>query len=96
LGDKTHLFFRYKLAGGDSMRLILVDRTAKDTHIIDLNRMKTDKWAEVTADFTGDSKRANGAAKPKGGDRVDEIQFLLPKGAELLLDDVLLYEPDEH
>ena len=27
------------------------------------------------------------------GDRVDEVHILLPKGAELLLDDLLLYEP---
>jgi hypothetical protein len=30
---------------------------------------------------------------PYGGDRVDEIQFLLPTGAELIVDDVLLFEP---
>jgi hypothetical protein len=29
----------------------------------------------------------------KPGDKAAEIRFLLPKGAELLLDDVLLYEP---
>jgi hypothetical protein len=26
---------------------------------------------------------------------VDEIHYLLPRGAELLVDDVLLYEPGE-
>jgi hypothetical protein len=39
-------------------------------------------------DFTG-----SGPSKPKKGDKVDEIHFLLPKGGELLLDDLLLYEP---
>jgi hypothetical protein len=84
LGEKTQLFFRYKLSGAESMQVVLVNRTAKDKHVVDLKKLTTGKWAEATAEFPAEAKR---------GDRVDEIQFLLPKGAELLLDDVLLYEP---
>ena len=68
------------------MRVCLRNPNRKDMHTVELNNLKNGDWAEAMADFTADPK-------PRHGDRVDEIQFLLPKGAELLVDDVLLYEP---
>jgi inosine-uridine nucleoside N-ribohydrolase len=94
LGAATQLFFRYHLTGATTMRALLVNRTAKTTHLVELKGLKTAQWSDTTADFTADSKRGDGRpGKPRAGDRVDEIHFLLPKGAELLIDDVLLYEP---
>ncbi|HKI31734.1 MAG TPA: hypothetical protein VKA46_07690 [Gemmataceae bacterium] len=84
-GETTQLFFRYRLTGAETMRVGLVNRTAKKTHTVELTKLTTGEWAEATTDFT--------EGKPRAGDRVDEIHFLLPKGAELLVDDVLLYEP---
>jgi inosine-uridine nucleoside N-ribohydrolase len=96
LGDATQLFFRYKLEGADSMKVLLVNRTQQDTHVVELKSLKKGEWAPATVDFSTDSKRGAGSAgKPKAGDKVDEIHFLLPKGAELLIDDVLLYEPGD-
>lgn len=88
LGDATHLRFRYHLTGADAMVVVLVNRTRKANHGVELENLKQGEWAETTLDFDRDSRR-----QPKKGDRVDEVRFLLPKGAELLLDDVLLYEP---
>jgi inosine-uridine nucleoside N-ribohydrolase len=85
VGEKTQLTFRYRLTGTDQMTVGLVNRTAKETHKVELKSLKEGEWAETTVDVPG----------PKRGDKVDEIQFLLPKGAELLIDDVLLYEPGE-
>jgi inosine-uridine nucleoside N-ribohydrolase len=82
--DKTELFFRYRLTGAETMRVRLSSRTTRKTHTIELSQLKTGQWAEATGDFTAGFRR---------GDRVDEIQFLLPRGAVLLVDDVLLYEP---
>src|SRR5262249_35717288 len=82
LGDATQLFFRYRLTGTESLRVRLVNRATNKTYMAELKDLKTGAWAETTADFTA-----------KSGERVDEIHFLLPKGAELLIDDVLLYEP---
>jgi inosine-uridine nucleoside N-ribohydrolase len=86
LGEATQLCFRYKLTGADAMSVRLVNRTARDTHTVELKKLTKGEWAEATVDFTGDGK-------PRRGDHVDEIHFLLPRGAELLIDDVLLYEP---
>jgi len=88
LGESTHLFFRYQLTGADSMRVGLVNRTAKETQIVELKDLKKDGWADAIVDFTTAKPK-----KPNANDKVDEIHFLLPKGAELLIDDLLLYEP---
>jgi inosine-uridine nucleoside N-ribohydrolase len=89
LGEVTELFFRYHLSGADAMRVALVNKSQKATHIVELKSLPKEKWAETTVNFTADSK----PGKPKKGDTADEVHFLLPKGAELLLDDLLLYEP---
>jgi inosine-uridine nucleoside N-ribohydrolase len=88
LGEATHLRFRYHLTGSDGIRVVLVNRTRKEDHIVELKDLKKGMWAETTADFM-ESK----GPRPRKGDRVDEIHFLVPRGAELLVDDVLLYEP---
>jgi hypothetical protein len=94
LGAVTHLRFRYHLRGADRMQVVLVNRTAQNTHRIDLTGLPAKEWAETTLDFTAGSRRGDGSAgKPGKGDRVDRIHFLVPPDAELLVDDVLLYEP---
>lgn len=84
LGDVTHLRFRYHLTGGETMRVRLVNSTTKADRTVELKGLMQGKWAEVTADL--------GATK---GQSADEVHFLPPKGAELLVDDVLLFEPGE-
>jgi inosine-uridine nucleoside N-ribohydrolase len=87
LGETTHLVFRYRLESADAMKVVLVNRTQKAEHAIELKALKKGDWAQAFVDFTASP------VKPHKGDKVDEIQFLLPKGAELLIDDLLLYEP---
>jgi hypothetical protein len=66
------------------MEVALADR-GRETRTASLRALKEGVWAEATADF--------GKARP--GEGVEEVRFRLPKGAELLVDDVLLYEPGE-
>ncbi|HWG47120.1 MAG TPA: nucleoside hydrolase [Gemmataceae bacterium] len=84
LGEKTHLRFRYHLSGAESMQVALVNHKTKARHALDLKTLRKGEWMETTLDYSKQSRK---------GERVDEIQFLLPKGAELLVDDLLLYEP---
>jgi hypothetical protein len=88
VGAGVELFFRYRLTGADTLRVRLVNAAKKETHTRTLKGLKTGAWAEATADFMGDG---DGPGWRSG--KLDEIHFLLPKGAELLIDDVLLYEP---
>jgi inosine-uridine nucleoside N-ribohydrolase len=92
MGATTHLRFRYYLTGAESMRVALMNRTTGAAHVVELKPIEKERWAETTLDFTPARPRAGGNG-PRKGDRVDEIRFLLPRGAELLIDDVLLYEP---
>jgi len=95
LGETTHLTFRYRLSGVDSLQVHLVNRTIKEPHFLDLKQLKKDEWAEATVDCTTAARRSDGGnARPRLGDRVDEIWFLLPEGGRLLLEDLLLYEPE--
>ncbi|HMF16215.1 MAG TPA: nucleoside hydrolase [Gemmataceae bacterium] len=87
LGEKTHLFFRYRLSGANAMQIALVKSKINVSHAVSMKGLTTEKWAEAVVDFTTASR------PPRSGDSVDEIHFLLPAGAELLIDDLLLYEP---
>jgi inosine-uridine nucleoside N-ribohydrolase len=88
LGTRTELFFRYHLRGATTMRIVLNNRTARNVSSVALKDLQTDRWSEATVDFS----TAEGA-KPSAGDKADRLDFLLPKGVELLIDDVLLFEP---
>jgi hypothetical protein len=85
LGETTRLTFRYRLTGADGMRVLLVHAAARESRAVELKALKSGEWAEASADF---GKSAKGA-------RANEVHFLLPEGAELLVDDVLLYEPGD-
>jgi hypothetical protein len=85
-GEQTHLAFRYHLTGAKDVRVALVHTASKESHAVTLTGLQQGAWAEATVDF-------GKAAGPRPGDRVDEIHFLLPAGAELLVDDLLLYAP---
>jgi hypothetical protein len=65
------------------MKVALVNKGAGWSRTVELKDLATEKWSEATAHF----------ARQKEGESADEIHFLLPKGAELLLDDLLLHEP---
>jgi inosine-uridine nucleoside N-ribohydrolase len=90
LGKRTELFFRYHLSGPTGLRVLLMDR-GKQTHAAELKELKTGRWAEATLSFP----RSGDAGKGSVTGRADEIRVLLPKGAELQIDDVLLYEPGD-
>ncbi|HYT93753.1 MAG TPA: nucleoside hydrolase [Gemmataceae bacterium] len=81
LSRTTEVFFRYHLTGASSMQVLLVKGGWMRS--MELKGLQQGKWAEATARFD----------LPDESYRAAEIHFLLPKGAELLLDDLLLYEP---
>jgi inosine-uridine nucleoside N-ribohydrolase len=96
LGARAQVFFRYHLRGGKTMTVTLLNfkedplesrRVAFEGSPVVLKNLKTDAWAEATVEF-GDAK-----GKRPGHARV--LWFVLPKDAELLIDDVLLYEPGD-
>jgi inosine-uridine nucleoside N-ribohydrolase len=83
LSKGTHLRFRYHLSGVREVDVLLVRSNSKQG--VTVKGLAQGKWAEVTVDLSAAGRKV---ASP------DEIWFRLPRAdAELLVDDVLLYEP---
>src|SRR5262249_12309636 len=78
-GAATRLRFGYRVRGADAVRVELANVTARRVH--GLSWKPAGPSGEATLEFTGG---------PAAGDRVDELRFLLPRGGELVLSDVLL------
>jgi purine nucleosidase len=82
LGETTHLAFRYRLAGADKLRARLVNSSSGESLAADVAGLKNGAWTQAVVEFATDKLAL-----------IDEIQLLLPKNAEILVDDVLLFEP---
>jgi inosine-uridine nucleoside N-ribohydrolase len=89
LGSATQLSFRYRVTGADSLRVTLSDSASKRSVTAEASRLKPDEWAQTVVDFPTTKAKSEEPSL----EQADEILFRLPKGATLLLDDVLLYEP---
>lgn len=87
-GAKTQLFVRYRLTGGDSMRVALVHGKTKKAFAVRAKSLTSDRWSELALDFSGEAEPSSVGKL----ERVDSIQFL-PGDAELIIDDLVLYEP---
>jgi hypothetical protein len=85
LRDETALRFRYRLTGGDRIRVELAG-AAGFSLTQDLTALKADEWGEAEAVFRRDPSK-------NSGNSAEEIRFHIVPGAELLVDDVLLFEP---
>ena len=85
LSQTLELSLRYRLKGADSLRIELADSKSGSIRSARLTKLNRDQWAAATARFTGIPSAVE----------ADEIRFLLPKGAEILVDDLLLCEPGE-
>ena len=95
LGKNPHLQFRYYLTGAESATLSLFAYNNDSTlqiSILRLKNLKQGEWAELNLDLAKLDRDKDGKffASPK---RADQFEFELKDGAELLVDDVLLYEP---
>ena len=79
---ETHLFFRYKLDGAESIQVSIESADRKS--LASLTDLKKGEWAQKILEFTF------GALPPRD---LRQIMFVLPAGATLRIDDLLLYEP---
>lgn len=98
MGANTRLNFRYKLIGTDTIRFQLYSLTNGYHRYLSVSGLKQGEWAEGCVDMTH-MRRPDGTGGPLSADeRIDDIQFYIDPRADLLIDDVILYEaaaPDE-
>ncbi len=87
LAARTRLRFDYRLRGADAVTLEL-RHTRTDLRLSrELKDLETSRWAEASVDFVLETPASEDVF-------ADEIRFLLPPGGELLIDNLLLYEPE--
>ncbi|MCI0699642.1 MAG: nucleoside hydrolase [Planctomycetia bacterium] len=92
MGPNTRLKFRYKLTGTDTIRVQLYSLTKGYHRYLSVSGLEQGKWAEGCVDMT-QMRRPDGTGGALSADeRIDDIQFYIDPRAELLIDDIILYD----
>jgi inosine-uridine nucleoside N-ribohydrolase len=92
MGTNTRLRFSYKLSGTDTIRVQLYSLTNGYHRYLSVSGLEQGKWLDGCVDMT-QLRRPDGTGGPLAADeRIDDIQFYIDPRAELLIDDVILYE----
>jgi inosine-uridine nucleoside N-ribohydrolase len=92
MGANTRLRFRYKLTGTDTIRVQLYSLTNGYHRYLSVSGLEQGKWLDGCVDMT-QMRRPDGTGGALAADeRIDDIQFYIDPRAELLIDDVILYE----
>jgi hypothetical protein len=92
VGANTRLRFKYKLSGTATLRVQLYSLANGYHRYLSVSGLEQGEWREACVDMT-QMRRPDGTGGPLSKDeRIDDIQFYVDPRAELLVDDVLLYE----
>lgn len=92
MGEHTRLAFRYFLRGTDRIRVQIYSLTNGYHRQLYLEKQPQGRWLHVAVDLT-EARRPDGTGGPLSKDeRIDDIQFYTDPHAELLIDDVILYD----
>jgi inosine-uridine nucleoside N-ribohydrolase len=92
VGANTRLRFRYKLTGTDTLRVQLYSLSNGYHRHLSVTGLEQGKWRDGCVDMTA-MRRPDGTGGPLAADeRIDDIQFYVDPRAELLIDDVVLYD----
>ncbi|MEQ8785441.1 MAG: nucleoside hydrolase [Pirellulaceae bacterium] len=92
MGPRTRLSFRYKIDGADSLRVQIFSLSNGYHRFLTVTDLKQDAWREAVVDMT-DARRPDGSGGPLSEDeRIDDIQFYTDAEAELLIDDIVLFD----
>jgi hypothetical protein len=93
MGPQTHLSFRYWLKGTGTLRVQIYSLSNGYHRHLTLTDLPQGAWQSATVDMTA-ARRPDGTGGPLAADeRIDDIQFYIAPDAELLIDDIVLYEP---
>jgi len=92
MGANTRLRFKYKLTGTHTIRVQLYSLTNGYHRYLSVSGLEQGKWLDGCMDMT-DMRRPDGTGGALAKDeRIDDIQFYVHPQAELLIDDVILFE----
>jgi inosine-uridine nucleoside N-ribohydrolase len=92
MGPNTRLRFSYKLTGTDTIRVQLYSLTNGYHRYLSVSGLEQGKWLDGCVDMT-QMRRPDGTGGPLAADeRIDDIQFYIDPRAELLIDDIVLFD----
>jgi hypothetical protein len=92
MGKKPHLSFRYYLKGTDVLRVQIYSLTNGYHRCLTLKGLPQGKWMEGNVNMQ-DARKPDGTGGPLSeNERIDDIQFYCDPRAELLIDDIVLYD----
>jgi hypothetical protein len=92
MGANTRLSFRYWLQGTDTLRVQIYSLTKNYHRFLTLTNLPQGSWQSAAVDMT-QARRPDGSGGPLAEDeRIDDIQFYVMPDAELLIDDIVLYD----
>ncbi len=92
MSANTRLAFRYWLRGSDTLRVQIYSLTNNYHRQLVIRDLPQEEWRAATIDMT-QARRPDGSGGPLSTDeRIDDVQFYIPRDAELLIDDILLFD----
>jgi inosine-uridine nucleoside N-ribohydrolase/HEAT repeat protein len=92
MGKHPRLCFRCKLQGTDALRVQIYSLSKGYHRHVTLTGLPQGKWQSLAVDMTT-ARRPDGSGGPLSeGERIDDIQFYTDPDAELLMDDIVLYD----
>ena len=92
MARNTRLAFKYKLHGTDTIRVQLYSLTKGYHRYLSINGLAQDQWTSAAVDMTRMLRPDGGGGALAEDERIDDIQFYIDPRAELLIDDIVLYE----
>jgi len=92
MGPKTRLSFRYRIKGSRTLKVQIYTLSKGYHRFLTLAGLPQDTWQTAVVDMT-QARRPDGSGGPLSEDeRIDDIQFYTSPHAELLIDDIVLYD----
>jgi hypothetical protein len=92
MGANTRLSFRFKITGTGTMRVQLFSLSHGYHRYLTVKDLPQGEWREGAVDMT-QMRRPDGSGGALALDeRIDDIQFYVDPRAELMIDDIVLYE----
>jgi hypothetical protein len=92
MGANTRLSFRYWLHGTNTLRVQIYSLSKGYHRFLTLTNLPQRSWQSAAVDMT-QVRRPDGSGGPLAEDeRIDDIQFYIAPEAELVIDDIVLYE----
>jgi hypothetical protein len=92
MGKNPHLSFRYFLKGTDVLRVQIYSLTNGYHRCLTLKGLPQGKWMEGNVDMR-EARKPDGTGGPLSeNERIDDIQFYCDPRAEMLIDDIVLYD----